>query len=54
MDQENDLALLKLYGSLNLITAFSRKKNVFLAKHSVIIQLKLKGSMSNNVKLSDP
>jgi hypothetical protein len=55
MDQENDLAILKLYGNLNLITAFSRKeKAFFLAKHTVIIQPKLKGSISNTVKLSDP
>jgi len=31
-----------------------KRKSVFLAKHSVIIQLKLKVSISNIIQLSDP
>ena len=55
MDQGNDLAILKSYANLNLITAFSRKeKTFFFVKHSVNIQLKLKGSISNILQLSDP
>jgi hypothetical protein len=57
MNQRNDLAILKLYeyASLKLITAFSRKeKAFFFVKRSVIIQLKLKGSVSYIQQLSDP
>jgi hypothetical protein len=54
MDQRNDLAILKLYASLNLITAFSRKeKKSFSAKHGVIFQLKLKGSIFHILQLPD-
>jgi len=35
MDQGNDLVILKLYVSLNLITAFSRKEMAFFLQNVV-------------------
>jgi hypothetical protein len=55
MDQGNDLAILQLYGNLNLITAFSRKEKAFFLQYIMsLLKLKLKGSISNILKLSDP
>jgi len=35
MDQGNDLAILKLYANLNLITAFGRKEMAFFLQNVV-------------------
>jgi hypothetical protein len=35
MDEGNDLAVLKLYANLNLITAFSRKEVAFFLQNGV-------------------